>query len=204
MRRRRVPPLLKGLGFAILAGVLLLGLAAADFAWRMVSTFNPGDGSDLGVVFTGQFVRTYAGLELLEDRKIGRLFISGVNIGAGMPEQNFVKQFNLSPMLIHALDDGRLSLGERGEDTLENALETRCWLARIASGKPVVLITSTWHLPRASIVLERTARRHRVERYGVSDGLMSWDIIRDEFFKYLATRAISLWWLISGKPEFEC
>lgn len=197
-------PLFKGISLFLLAGILTLGLAVADFARRMVSTFNPGRGTDLGVVFTGQFVRTDIGLRLLEDGQIKRLFISGVNIGAGMPPQNFVRQFKLSPALIQALGDGQLSLGENGQDTLQNALETRCWLARFPSDQPVVLITSRWHMPRASIVLERTVRGNRIERYNVDDGLMSADRLLDEFAKYLATRAISFWWLIAGKPNFEC
>lgn len=202
--RRYFRTIIKVLGLAILIPVLLLAFAAADFAWRMRSTFDPAEEPGLAVVFTGQFARTHAGLDLLEAGKVQRLLISGVNPRAGMNVGTFSNQFNLSKMLNSALDDGRLSLGEQADNTLENALETRCWVAHMPASKPVVLITSSWHLPRASIALERALIRHKVERYGVSDGLPSRDFILDEFTKYLAMRVIGYWWMITGKPDFKC
>lgn len=106
------------------------------------------------IVFTGQFDRIRLGLRLLEDRAIDRLFISGVNRGAGLDPDRFKAQFGLSPQLIEDMKSGHLVLATGANTTWENAAEAACWLARHPDIREVVLVTSRRHMARASLALE--------------------------------------------------
>jgi uncharacterized SAM-binding protein YcdF (DUF218 family) len=57
-------------------------------------------------------------------------------MGAGVPESAIVRE-------------------ARSWDTYENAVEA----ARILSDKPIILVTCTWHLPRARLLFERAGVR---------------------------------------------
>lgn len=107
----------------LLLGVL--GTLALEFRQRLEVT-STDTRTQAAVVFTGQFNRVNAALELFEDGQITRLFISGVNPGAGIEAETFADQFNLSPRVRQALHTGQITLGERAGSTLENARETAC------------------------------------------------------------------------------
>lgn len=170
--------------------LLVLALASApvaDFAWRTRSTFEPSGAPVPGVVFTGQFSRVNAGLALLERGAVAPLLISGANPGAGIPIAGFADQFRLSAALRSALADGRLVLSPDAGNTLENAAESRRWLATQPPGQPVVLVTSRLHMPRASLALERELRDRVVLRYAVPEESIRFSGVAVEFWKYLAT-----------------
>lgn len=147
--------------------VLLTLLAVTDFARRTQSTFDASTPRVPGVVFTGQFSRVHVGLDLLEHGRIRPLLISGTNVGAGIPAAGFAKQFQLSPALKAALSNGQLVLASGADTTFQNAYETRQWLATLPEGQPVVLITSRFHMPRASAALELALENRPVLRYVV-------------------------------------
>jgi uncharacterized SAM-binding protein YcdF (DUF218 family) len=149
--------------------VLLTLLAVGDFARRTQSTFDASTPRAAGVVFTGQFSRVYVGLDLLEHGRVTPLLISGANGGAGIPVAGFAKQFQLSPALKAALSNGQLVLASGADTTFQNAYETRQWLATLPKGQPVVLITSRFHMPRASAALELAVENRRVLRYVVAE-----------------------------------
>lgn len=137
----------------VLSGSVLL--AAWDFAQRMTSSDTRGLGSETGVVFTGQFDRVHVGLDLLRDGRLERLFISGVNPGAGVDPKTFADQFGFDATLETALETGRLALGPHAQTTTENAVETACWYKAQNLKSPLLLITTDLHMPRASLALER-------------------------------------------------
>lgn len=172
---------------ALLLVMALPVVAAADFARRTRSTFEPSGTPVPGVVFTGQFNRVDAGLGLLERGAVVPLLISGTNPGAGIPMAGFADQFRLSPGVRRALADGTLVLSADAGNTLENAAETRRWLATQPLDRPVVLITSRFHLPRASLALERELGYRTVLRYGVPEESIRDSDVTREFWKYLVT-----------------
>ncbi len=167
-----------------LAGALGTGV---DFARRTQSTFEPTNAPIPGIVFTGQFNRVDAGLALLQKRAIKPLLITGVNQGAGIPISSFAQQFHLSPALLADLGDLVLVLGPSANNTLQNALETRQWLASQPCCQPVVLITSQFHMPRASLALEQALRDRQVLRYVVTDDKVQYAAVAVDFWKYLGT-----------------
>ena len=134
----------------------LLAAAGIDFAHRMASIRSAEGLPENAVVFTGQFDRVRAGLEILRQGRVETVFISGVNSGAGIQKERFATQFSLDPNLEQALASGRLALGERAQNTLENAAETACWHRERGLSGPLLLITSCPHMPRASMALERS------------------------------------------------
>ena len=171
------------------------GVLYVDFTARMQST---ADGTDLpktAVIFTGQFDRIRAGLRLLEEGRIERLFVSGVNAKAGLDVGRFADQFGLSPEQGMLLSSGGIILAPDANTTLENAIETRCWLTSHQDIDAVILITSRRHLARASLALERAAPEGTAvlrlasdlsaERVGGRDG-------KTEFIKFTMTWLITL------------
>ena len=163
----------------------------ADFTYRMAPS-GLDRPAPSAVVFTGQFNRIQHGLSLLAARQVQRLFISGVNPGAGLTPERFISLFAPdAPGLSMALNGGRLELGLLAADTFGNAHETACWYRRAGLSGPLVLITSRAHMPRASVALaahlpEIEILRAPVEAPGTVQTWMR------EFPRYLATRALLL------------
>ncbi len=168
--------------------VLLILLAVGDFARRTQSNFDSDSPRMPGVVFTGQFERVYAGLDLLEHGRIRPLLISGANGGAGIPVAGFAKKFQLSSALQAALSNGQLVLASGAYTTFQNAYETRQWLSTLPEGQPVVLITSRFHMPRASAALELAVENRRVLRHVVAEEApVTRNHVATEWAKYMWT-----------------
>jgi hypothetical protein len=94
-------------------------------------------------------------LDLLSSGQVQRLFISGVNAGAGLSPETFSQQFKLTEALQAKLQSGDIILATDAQDTLENACETSRWISSNDGVKSVLLITSRFHMPRASLALAR-------------------------------------------------
>lgn len=189
LHRRR----LGGRVVAITLPILVLMVAAAslvtDYERRQRPTLVVGQWPAQAVVFTGQFNRVDYALNLLERGAIDRLFVSGVNPGAGLTPERFAQQFALSDTLRAALANGHLVLGTRAKNTLENADETLCWLRSTGASGPILLVTSQRHMARASLALEAATGRP-VWRYvvpGDAARAATADFHDPEFQKYLAT-----------------
>ena len=146
---------MKVIGAATASLVFLAFLLSADFLRRSTPAEIPASLPEIAIVFTGQFDRVEAGLALLEREQVETLFISGANRGAGIRSETFAEQFVLSPAMRDALAQGRIILASDANTTLENAIETACWLAQQADIRSVVLVTHRYHMPRASLALER-------------------------------------------------
>lgn len=158
-----------------------------SFVLRTGSTSPSFAPPPVGVVFTGSFDRVEEGLRMLDHDDLSLLYISGVNQGAGITTANFARLFALSDKLLGDLKSGRIILATKADDTIENAIETSCWLAQNPDIRSVVLITSSLHMPRASVALERTTPV-RIERLPV--GALkpgAWVFRTVEFRKYVAT-----------------
>jgi uncharacterized SAM-binding protein YcdF (DUF218 family) len=184
-----------------------------DFERRARITVSDSQLPGMAVVFTGQFDRVWLGLDLLAGGEVDRLFISGINRGAGIIEEKFQSQFGLYGDLLEAYRDGRIVLGTEANTTLENAAETQCWIQGQDWNGPILLVTSRWHMPRASVALEQALPEQKIwrlivpERANIQKG---WTFRRrEEYLKYLATVLITqlptgIRQSFGGEPDFEC
>jgi uncharacterized SAM-binding protein YcdF (DUF218 family) len=190
IKRNKLLMLLRAFCWSLL---LLLALAVGDFYRRSQSNFVPAQTPQLGVVFTGQDSRVHAGLNLFEHGLITPLLISGVNPGAGSSVTSFADQFQVSSTLRIAIAAGALVLASEANNTIENSLETRDWLTTFSTKQPIVLITSRFHMPRASLALEQAVGDRQVLRYCVTESNVGYEGMALEFWKYLGTHAFK--WL---------
>lgn len=140
----------------IAGGIMISLLIIADFVYRSTPSIISASQSDPVVVFTGHDDRVVAGLAMLEREQVAVLFISGANRPSGVHPEAFARHFTLSPDLRDALAEGRIILATDAMTTLENAVETACWLAQTRRRR-VVLVTDRFHMARASLALERAA-----------------------------------------------
>lgn len=124
--------------------------------------------AEAAVVFTGQFDRIDEGLRLLAQGAIPRLFISGLNAGAGLDPSTFTEQFadrNSSFPRIPALIECCVQWGTNAENTIQNGLETACWLSSNKLNGPILLITSPTHMARANLALRSAGVKNPVIEY---------------------------------------
>ncbi len=177
------------------AVAVVLGALLLDFVNRATTPERTGDLPGTAVVFTGDFDRIRAGLDLLSEGRVDRLFITGVNGDAGLDPERFATQFSLPPEQVQWLDTGRIVLAPDAHTTIENAWETGCWLDRQPdAGRAVALITSRSHMARASVALRNELWPVGVVRV-VSDPGEAFDIRQLsllDFAEYAATWAITL------------
>lgn len=195
VRRNSFRALRSGRRLASIVYLLIMAIALtliAAFGMRMRDTASLGALPPTAVVFTGQFNRVTGALNLLSERKVAVIFISGVNAGAGIRPTTFADQFNLSDLLRQKLAAGDIILAPRANDTLENGCETAQWLAENPDINSVVLITSRFHMPRASFSLARaTDNRILIQRQSVDDANATIGNLVAEFMKFTKTLIIS-------------
>lgn len=184
----RLTPLLS---MAICALCLLLIIAAVDFQRRVVPTKKISPAPQ-AVVFTGQYDRISFALALMHSGQVRRLLISGVNQGAGLSPERLILLFERdAPWLESAIADGQVDLDETAQNTFDNARETACWYSRQGLSGPLMLITSTAHMPRASVILEALLPGVEIQREHIASPRQTkpW---RHEFPRYLAAQLL-LW-----------
>lgn len=130
---------------ALVTLVWLLG-----FAWFAIFLPQPaGDArTDAVVVFTGGSGRVARGLSAMERGQTSRLLVSGVDREVKPGE--FRAEYDIPKARMECC----VALGYESYDTRSNAAETARWLAR-NDMKSVRLVTSDWHMRRASLELER-------------------------------------------------
>ena len=155
-----------------------------------------------GIVFTGAFERVDAGLQLLDEGAIPRLYISGVNAGAGILPARFVSQFFLrNPNIagLQGLVACCVEWGEGANNTFQNAWDTKCWVDRREVDGPLLLITSRRHMARALAALSGALPHRALIPYPVDDAPPSTESLRQralEYVKYLGTIvAVRLPWV---------
>jgi uncharacterized SAM-binding protein YcdF (DUF218 family) len=103
--------------------------------------------TDVIVVFTGAKGRLARGLEMLEQGRAKRMFISGVD--PTVREVELVAVMGRSDNLFKCCID----LGKQAVDTRSNAQETALWVTK-NKVRSVRLVTTDWHMIRAEDELE--------------------------------------------------
>jgi uncharacterized SAM-binding protein YcdF (DUF218 family) len=195
--RRRFPSLLTRLGARSSLGLALSGIFVGYFAFDNFAapTKTQIHGASAAVVFTGQFERVDAGLRLLNARAVPRLYISGVNGGAGILRENFVQQFAARNPDIVSLDRVVaccVQFGELADNTFQNAADTKCWVDRNKITGPLLLVTSQSHIARAKAALSSVLPRIAILPYPVKDEVYFDGRARMKIYlKYLVTVAAS-------------
>ena len=194
--RRR---LLAGAGLLLVAALGLGGLYVS-FLWSSSPSLGEGPMPPTAIVFTGRQDRIERALELMEEGRVTRILVSGANRPGGVDTKRFARQFGLSPQLVSALSTGGIFLATEANSTLENAIETSCWLSRHPEIGEVTLITSSGHMARASLALERALHGRGEVRRLTSDQDCPTCEARQrpplvEFGTFLAT------WLITLLPQ---
>jgi uncharacterized SAM-binding protein YcdF (DUF218 family) len=134
-------------GFSFLVLLYVLGYAA--FAVLLPKAADDRR-TDAIVVLTGGAKRLERGLDLLQKGKADRMLVSGVDRSVRPVE--LATRYGASPALFKCCID----LGREAVDTRSNAEETSRWLER-HKFKTVRLVTTDWHMPRASFELARQA-----------------------------------------------
>ena len=171
---------------------LLILSVSLDYVHRSTVFAPANDLPEVAVVFTGEFERVYTGLELLEERQVKSLFISGANQRGGIIAPSFAEQFELTPTQMEAFQTGAIVLATAADNTIENALETACRLRLNPEIRTVTLITSPWHMARASRALDRAIFGVQIVRVAAypREGRLRLD--NEEFRKFIATWFVTL------------
>jgi len=180
----------------------LIFCALASFAWELAQfeAFAPPSDAAIrraaaAVVFTGDFARIDEALQLLAAGRVPRLYVSGVNGGAGLSRETFVAQFSKrNPGLtrLEKLVACCVEMGEGAENTFQNARETGCWLKLRAIKGPLLLVTSRTHMARALALLSRAAPGREITPFPVEDEMTRSDDARsDEYLKFVQTLVLT-------------
>lgn len=160
---------LYALGFILFS--VTLGRPAPDDAKQV----------DAVVVITGSTGRIEHGLEVLEQKKAGRMLVAGADPSVTKPD--LVRVFGGDRRLVGCCVD----LGSESVDTRSNADEAQRWLAR-RKFSSLRLVTSDWHMRRARYEFSRVLD----DKYAiVSDAVRtepSFMTLFGEYNKYLLRR----------------
>ena len=186
---------------AVATGLLLGGGLAV--LQHFVLTLPPAEpignaaqaGPDTGIVVaTGGGARIEAGLELLEKTAASRMLVTGV--GAGISRQILADELALSKRG-QQLFDCCVDLDFEAQDTRGNATAAQRWATRYQMDR-LLLVTASYHLPRALLEFQRRLPETRLAVYPVmppdleiSSWYYDWQTARllsREFSKYMLVR----------------
>ncbi len=156
---------------ALVALALLLGFVAFALSLPKVRTASAMETADAIVVLTGGGgTRIRAAADLLDKKRGKRLLISGVHSTVQRGDIQYL--FHLTPKAMQCCVD----LGYRARDTLGNADEIAAW-AHTHQYRHLIVVTSTYHMPRALIEL----------RASLPDALLVPFPVKDDRHKGLGT-----------------
>ncbi|HVO31498.1 MAG TPA: YdcF family protein [bacterium] len=145
MTKPLLPRIAAGLAALAAAAVLVwVGLLWREFLGSLETPPAPLAHSDAIVTLAGGAGRLDRGLDLLQEGKAEVLLLSGT--GSGIPLRDIYPDRDLS-----ALRSGQVILLEsRSTSTYENAIEAWAVLASRGPVRDVVLLTSNYHMLRAT------------------------------------------------------
>jgi uncharacterized SAM-binding protein YcdF (DUF218 family) len=179
--------------FALFAFALTAGFFA--FAhWVSVLPQGPLRTADGIVVLTGDEDRISEAVRLLAEGKAGRLLISGVNKSTRLPQ--IINSNGAGPeaaLLFHCCVD----LDRRAVNTEDNAFEANVW-ARKRGYRSLIVVTSTYHMPRALMELRQSmpeadlipypVKSARIDTEWWNDPKTTW-VLCKEYLKFVTASA---------------
>ncbi|OYX74693.1 MAG: hypothetical protein B7Y95_06195 [Rhizobiales bacterium 32-66-11] len=194
-RRRRSRRRMALLAIGLLIGSATLALAGGFFlftariAGREPVALKPVDAI---VVLTGGQSRVSDGVQLLAEGHGKRLLITGVNRSTSPSDLR--RALPVSEALLECCVD----LGHKALNTWGNAIEAAEW-ARAKRFRSLMVVTSTWHMPRALFELGRALPDVELVAYPVVSDRMSergwWSdpqmvkLLVKEYLKYMMAQA---------------
>lgn len=182
--RRR---LASGLGICMLATVVLLGIGFAWFVHMIDRPAHAPPHADGIVAFTGGADRVETALRLLSEGRADKLLLSGIGGGAELGELARLAGVNPMPLAT------RVTIGRVAASTRGNALETAAW-AGANSIHSLLVVTASYHMPRAMAELERVLPDTALYPLPVMivgaarRPAVPFRLIAEEYFKFLAAR----------------
>jgi uncharacterized SAM-binding protein YcdF (DUF218 family) len=169
---------------ALIAGFLLF---AQHVSVMPGGALHPADGI---VALTGDEDRISEAVRLLAQGKAGRLLISGVNKSTRTPQ---IISLNTAGRETAVLFRCCIDLDKRALNTEDNAAETTLW-ARKRGFRSLILVTSTYHMPRALIELHQSmpdvellpyaVKSPRLETEWWTDPRTTW-VLCKEYLKFI-------------------
>src|SRR5215469_8051143 len=132
----------------------LVALVAGFFVFaHRVSVMPAGSvpAADGIVVLTGDEDRISEAIQLLAQGRAGRLLISGVNKATRAPQIISLNKAGRGEALLFRCC---VDLDRRALNTEENAFEATAW-AKSRGYRSLIVVTSTYHMPRALIELRQ-------------------------------------------------
>lgn len=174
--------------FAALVAAIYAGgffLFTAELDRTPPATIEAADGI---VALTGGPDRITAAYRLLERDKGKRLLITGVHPDVDAKSLKEIVPGNAAKF------DCCVDVGHRAENTIGNADETAEWVQR-KNYRSIILVTSTYHLPRAKLELGRAMPDVEIRPYPVFQDTLHLDgwwaypgttrLLISEYTKYL-------------------
>ncbi len=160
---------------------------ALGFGWFALLLPQPLDGrtTDAIVVLTGGAGRLDRGIALMQDGAAKRMLISGVD--RSVRPHELAVRYDAPDKLF----DCCITLGSEAIDTRSNGIETARWLER-RGYDTVRLITSDWHMRRASFELRQALPVDIVLVYDAVPSQPSFSTLFKEYHKYLVRRIAAL------------
>lgn len=141
-RRHRKAPA----AFGIVAALALAWISGL-FAFIEIIPRDTAAGTeqtDAIVVLTGGSLRLHTGLQLLQEGRARKLFVSGVHRGVDV--EQLLRLVRQAP----AQAECCIALGHQADDTEGNAAESVAWL-RAQGFRSLRLVTAAYHMPRSLI-----------------------------------------------------
>ena len=170
-----------------LFAILFLAWALA-FVWFAVSLPQPmgSEKTDAVVVLTGGEGRIKRGIEVVQNGWAPRMLVSGVD--REVKPREFQVQYRVPPELMRCC----ITLGFESVDTRTNASETSRWLAE-TNARSVRLVTTDWHMRRASWEMTRLLPADIAVRYDAVPSHPSLQTLFIEYHKLLARVLAQVW-----------
>jgi cell division transport system permease protein len=144
------------------------------------------------VVLTGGTLRIANAIQLLADKKAPRMLITGVY--EKTRRSDIIRQVPAAGELFKCCID----LDYRALNTIDNAIEAKRWV-ELHAVKSLIVVTSSYHMPRAMLELRRRMPENRLIAYPVvSEGLELgkwWSklstirLLASEYLKYISALA---------------
>jgi uncharacterized SAM-binding protein YcdF (DUF218 family) len=197
LEKKRVPSRLGGKAILVhalrLASSLGFALAGGFFVFAYCASVAPTGSlrqADGIVALTGDEDRISEAIRILAEGKAGRLLISGVNKSTSTPD--IISQ-NTAGRREAYLFRCCVDLDKRALNTEDNAFETTMWV-RQRGFRSLIVVTSTYHMPRTLIELRQSmpdvelvpypVKAPRLEEQWWSDPRTTW-VLGKEYLKFL-------------------
>jgi uncharacterized SAM-binding protein YcdF (DUF218 family) len=165
-----------------LAAIVALVAWLAGFVWFLHlvgETVEIPAHTDGIVAFTGGPDRVETALRLLDEGRADQLLLSGIGGGAELPELAHLAGLRATPLY------ARVTIGRGATTTRGNAAETAAWV-RADSIRSLLVVTASYHMPRAMSELSHALSSVRLYPVPVSTGRATpLRLLAEEYVKYL-------------------